>query len=130
MFTYEVNIHGCLNISRQFTCCIVVFIHNSSHHANHVLGTDNNLTWVCSGMNLKRKKNVYKNPSVLRITNWHLQAYPAMTNGDREERIFLSHPHTNNGFFILLTTKYLILYWKNMKKASKKYCICRDVTYM
>ena len=27
-----------------------------------------------------------------------------MTNGDREGLIFLSHPHTNNGFFNLLTT--------------------------
>ena len=48
-----------------------------------------------------------------------------MTNGDREGpifkprgakrwssgRIFLSHPHTNNVLFFLLTTKYLILYW-------------------
>ena len=25
-----------------------------------------------------------------------------MTNGDRERRIFQSHPHTNNGFFFLL----------------------------
>ena len=39
-----------------------------------------------------------------------------MTNGDREGRIFLSHPHTNNGFFFLLTTKYLILYWKTSIK--------------
>ena len=42
-----------------------------------------------------------------------------MTNGDREGRILLFHPHTNNGFFILLTTKYLILHWKNIKMASE-----------
>ena len=40
-----------------------------------------------------------------------------ITNGDGEGRIFLSHPHTNNGFSFLLTTKYHIFYWKNMKKA-------------
>ena len=58
--------------------------------------------------------------SVPRITNWHHEACRVMTNGDREGLIFLSHPHTNNGFFFLLTAKYLILYWKNMKKASRK----------
>ena len=31
-----------------------------------------------------------------------------MTNGDYEGRSCLYHPHTNNGFFFLLTTKYLI----------------------
>ena len=58
--------------------------------------------------------------SVPRIADWHREAWRVMTNGDPEGRIFLSHPHTNNGFFFLLTTKYLILYWKNMKKSSRK----------
>ena len=57
---------------------------------------------------------------VPRITVWHHEACRVMTNGDREEQIFLSYPHPNNGFFFLLTTKYLILYWKNMKKTSRK----------
>ena len=30
-----------------------------------------------------------------------------MTNGDPKGRIFLSYPHTNNGFFFLLTTVLL-----------------------
>ena len=30
-----------------------------------------------------------------------------MRNGDPEGRIFLSYPHTNNGFFFLLTTVFL-----------------------
>ena len=47
------------------------------------------------------------------ITDWHHEACQVMTNGDREGQIFLSHPHTDNGFFFLLTTKYHILYWKN-----------------
>ena len=38
------------------------------------------------------------------------------TNGDPEGQIFLSHPHTNIGFIFLLTTEYLILYWKNKKR--------------
>ena len=29
-----------------------------------------------------------------------------MTNGDPEGRIFLSYPHTNNGFLFLLTTVF------------------------
>ena len=53
------------------------------------------------------------------FTDWHHEACRVMTNGDRKGWIFLSHPHKNNGFF-LLTTKYLNLFWKNMKKASSK----------
>ena len=43
---------------------------------------------------------------VLRITDWHHEACRVMTNGDPDGQIFLSHPHTNNGFFVLLITKY------------------------
>ena len=39
--------------------------------------------------------------SVPRITDWHHEACRVMTNGDREGQIFLSHPHTNNGFLFL-----------------------------
>ena len=46
---------------------------------------------------------------VSRITDWHHEACRVMTNGDPEGRIFLSHPHTNNGLFFLLTIKYCIL---------------------
>ena len=44
-----------------------------------------------------------------------------MTIGDREGRIFLSHPHMKNGLFFLLTT-YLTphLYSKNLKKTSSE----------
>ena len=31
-----------------------------------------------------------------------------MTNGDPEGQIFLSYPHTNNGFFFLLTTVFYL----------------------
>ena len=41
--------------------------------------------------------------SVLRITVWHHEACRVMTNSDQEGWIFLSHPHTNNGFFFFLT---------------------------
>ena len=41
--------------------------------------------------------------SVPRITVWHLKACRVMTNGDPEGQIFLSYPHTTNGFFFLLT---------------------------
>ena len=44
-----------------------------------------------------------------------------MTNGDRKGRSFLSYPHTNNGLVFLLTTKYLILSGKNMKKKKKTF---------
>ena len=52
--------------------------------------------------------------SFLRITNLHHEACRVMSNGDREGQIFLYHP-----FFFLLTTKYLILYWKYMKKLPE-----------
>ena len=31
-----------------------------------------------------------------------------MTNGDPEGQIFLSYPHTNNGFFFLLSTVFFL----------------------
>ena len=43
-----------------------------------------------------------------------------MTISDHEGRIFLSHPNTHDGYFFLLTTKYLILYYKDMKKLPVK----------
>ena len=48
--------------------------------------------------------------SVPRITDWYHEACRVMTNGDDEGRSFLSHPHTHDGYFFLLTTKYLISY--------------------
>ena len=53
------------------------------------------------------------------INSWHLEAYRVMTNGDHEGQIFLPHPHTNNGFFFLPTTKSRILYLKNMKRVPE-----------
>ena len=67
--------------------------------------------------------------SVLRITDWHHEACPVMTNGVCEGQIFLYHSQTNKGLFFLLTTKNLILYWKNMKTASTKSWIRWDATW-
>ena len=44
--------------------------------------------------------------SILRIAVWHHKACLVMTNGDPKGRIFLSYPHTNNGFFFLLATVF------------------------
>ena len=52
-----------------------------------------------------------------------------MTIGDHEERIFLSYPHTNNGFFFLLTTKYRILYWKTCKKRLHENPECAEMRH-
>ena len=46
--------------------------------------------------------------SVPRITVWHHEACRVMTNGDPEGWIFLSYRHTNNVFFFLLTTDFLL----------------------
>ena len=45
--------------------------------------------------------------SVPRIAVWHHEASRVMTNGDPEERMFLSYPRTNNVFFFLLTTAFI-----------------------
>ena len=34
-----------------------------------------------------------------------------MTNDDPEGLIFLSHPHTNNDFFFLLNTEFIVFYF-------------------
>ena len=47
--------------------------------------------------------------SVKRIAVWHHEACQVMTNGDPEGHIFLSYPHTNNGFFFFLTHVFNIL---------------------
>ena len=43
-----------------------------------------------------------------------------MTNGDPEGRIFLSYPHTNNGFFFWLTT-VLFFFFKNKLPEVPEY---------
>ena len=48
--------------------------------------------------------------SVTRFAVWHHEACRVMTNSDHEGRIFLSYPHTNNGFFFLLTTFFIYLF--------------------
>ena len=57
--------------------------------------------------------------SIPRITDWYQEACPVMTSDDHKGRIFLSYPHTHDRFFFLLTTKYLILCWKNMERLPK-----------
>ena len=54
----------------------------------------------------------------LGIIDWHHESCEVMTNSDREGRILLSHPQTNNGFFYLLTIRYGIF---TLKKGSQKF---------
>ena len=42
-----------------------------------------------------------------------------MTIGNHEGQIFSSHPHTHDGYFFSLTTEYLILYLKDMKRLPE-----------
>ena len=42
-----------------------------------------------------------------------------MTNGDCEGWDFLSHSLTNNGLFLLFTTKFRILFWKHIKNSYR-----------
>ena len=66
--------------------------------------------------------------SVLRITDRHHEACRVMTNGDREGQIFLSHPHTNNGSFFLLTKNtsfYTGKIWKKRLPENPEYAEMR-----
>ena len=63
--------------------------------------------------------------SVSKNTVWHHEACRVMINGDPEGQFFISHSHTNNGFFVLLTIKYLILYLRNV---SRSFRVLRDAT--
>ena len=72
---------GSLNYVRLFPCFYIIRIYHE-----------------CEGMIEK---------IVPRIAVWHHEACQLMTNGDLKGRIFLSYPHTNNGFFFLLTTVFI-----------------------
>ena len=56
---------------------------------------------------------------VPRITVWHHKACLKMSTGDREGRIFQSHPNTYNGFFLLLTINYLIFILKMIPEVPE-----------
>ena len=49
-----------------------------------------------------------------------IEACRVMTKGGRDGQIFLSHPHTNNGFFFLLTTKIHHYLLEKHKKDFQK----------
>ena len=44
-----------------------------------------------------------------------------MTNGDPEGWIFLSYPYMNNGFFFLLTTRFIYLFILNKLAEVPEY---------
>ena len=116
-------------------CCYSGLFQNSHQHIKH-FGTRSGTMYycACSGSKLfwlsaalsplveKGKNYLYsKNiriyhecegrieKSVPRITVWHHEACRVMTNCDPEGQIFLSYPHTNIGFFFLLTSTVLYL---------------------
>ena len=53
------------------------------------------------------------------ITVWHHEACQVMTNSDREGQIFLSHPHTINGFCFLLTTVFIYLFRNKLPEVPE-----------
>ena len=55
--------------------------------------------------------------SVPRITDWHHEACRVMTIDDHKGWIFLSHPHTNNGFFLFSHHIEQHFLWKEHKKG-------------
>ena len=64
-----------------------------------------------------------------RITIWHHKACLVMTNSDPEGRIFLSHPHTNYGFFFLSSIESVFTFFKKApreRSGSVVECLTRD----
>ena len=51
-----------------------------------------------------------------------------MTNCDTEGRIFLSHPHTINIFFLLLSFKYHNFYVKKAQEVPEYAEVRHDMT--
>ena len=67
--------------------------------------------------------------SVQMITVWHHKACRVITNSDPEGQIFLSHLHTNNGFFFLLNIKYRTLCYNQIRPLEvPEYTWYDDVT--
>ena len=69
------------------------------------------LVWVATPMDNMRIYHECEGrieKSVQRIAVWHHEACRMMNNGDPEGRILRSYPHTNNGFFFLLTTVLIL----------------------
>ena len=94
---------------------------NWFNSANLILSSDVDKVIFTGGFCRKRclKINlfyVFAAHSVLRITIWHHEACQAMINGDPEKQIFISHPHTNNGIFFLLSID--VLFKINFQKSS------------
>ena len=52
------------------------------------------------------------------------QGWQSDENGDPEGLIFLSHPHTNNGLFFLLTIKYSIFIFETHEKGFHYHKAC------
>ena len=82
----------------SLSCCAVLGVLNSFAIISP-LGKSIRIYHECEGRIEK---------SILRITVWHHQACQVMTNDDLNGQIFLSYPHTNNGFLFLLTTVFYI----------------------
>ena len=68
----------CLHSSVSYSCCMMYEFNRIYHEC---------------------KDGIEK--SIPRITNWHHKACHVMITSDRQGRLFLSHPHTNNVLFFL-----------------------------
>ena len=55
-----------------------------------------------------------------RFTDWHHEACRGMANRDHEGRIFISHSHTNNGFFSCSPLNNLYFTLEKHEKSFKK----------
>ena len=79
-------------------------------NAINIATTDNYLQEVFKTIRIYHECEGGIEKPVPRITVWHHEDCVVMTNGDLEGRIFLPFPHTNNGFFFLLTTVFIYLF--------------------
>ena len=75
--------------------------------------------WSLQIIRIYREREGRIEKSVPRIAVSHHEACRVMTNGDHEGRVFLSYPHTNNGFFFLLTTVFIYLFQNKLPEVPE-----------
>ena len=83
--------------------------------------------WHICNIRIYHKCEVWIEKSILRIAFWHQKGCRVMTNGDPEERIFLSVPHTNNGLFLAHLSHWLMVSYCDcwMSLVRRAACVVR-----
>ena len=90
----------------------------------------NVLQLLCYNIRIYHESEGRGEKSVARFAVCHHEACRVMTNGDPEGGIFLSYPHTNNGFCFLLTTVYIYFKINFQKSLNTLRCYFKLMTLL